>query len=320
MSALVGIDEVTSLSRTYILPTVVDQIYATNALFWRLNSSNKKQVLGGYQIEVPMMYAEFSNGGPYQGYDVLDVAPNDTVKNGKWDWKQHYVPVTIDGLTMAKFNTPEAVVSILSLKWEQARMQMASNLGTGLYSDTLANTKEIDGLKGAIDAGGVATSYAGLVRSSNTWLNSQVDTSTATMTLSALRTQMGLCTIGGHTPSIILSRTEQYNRLWALMVSNQRFGTSDDNLTGAGFTNIAFDNVPWVVDSKVFDGPNTSNSAVLFLNEDTIQLATVADTDFYMDDFAKPVNQDAMVGALRWYGNLLVLCPQVSGKMTNISA
>lgn len=320
MSALVGLDEVTSLSRTYILPTIVDQIYASNALFWRLNAANKKSISGGYQFEVPFMYSELSNGGPYQGYDVLDVAPNDTVKNGKWDIKQHYVPVTIDGLSMAKFNTPEAAVSILSLKWEQARMQMASNLGTGLYSDTTTNTKEIDGLKGAVDAGSVATSYAGLVRSSNTFLNSQVDSSTATMTLSSLRTMVGNCTFGGHTPSIIMSRTEQYNRLWALMVSNQRYTGRDETLTTAGFTNIAFDNIPWVLDSKVFDGPNTSNSAILFLNEDTINLVNVASTDFYMDDFAKPVNQDAMVGMLRWYGNLMVLCPQVQGKMTNVSA
>lgn len=320
MAALVGVDEVTALSRRHILPTIVDQIYASNALFWRLNGANKRAISGGYHIEVPFMYQEFSNGGPYQGYDLLDVAPNDTVKNGKFDIRQHYVPVTIDGLTLAKFNTAEAAVSILNMKWEQARMQMASNLGTGIYSDTTTNTKEIDGLKGAVDAGSVATSYAGLVRSSNTWLNSQVDSSTATLTLSALRSMVGNLTIGGHTPSIILSRVEQYNRFWALGISNQRYQASDSTLLQAGFANLTFDNIPWVLDSKVFDGPNTSNSAILFLNEDTISLFSIANTDFYMEDFAKPVNQDAMVGMLKWYGNLMVLAPQLSGKMTAVAA
>ena len=103
-----------------------------------------------------------------QGDDLLDVAPNDTIKNGAWDIKQQYVPVTVDGLTLAKCNTTEAVANLLTIQWEQARMQMANNIGTGIYSDVVTDAKQIDGLKGAVDAGGVATSYAGLVRASNT--------------------------------------------------------------------------------------------------------------------------------------------------------
>lgn len=320
MPTLIGTNAVNSLSRRHILPVIVDQVYNTNALFWRLNQANKKYISGGVHVEVPMMYAELTNGGPYQGYDLLDVAPNDTIKNGGWDIKQHYVPVTVDGLTLAKCNTPEAVVNLLKVQWEQARMQMASNLGDGLYSDTVTNTKEIDGLKGAVDAGSVATSYAGLVRSTNTWLNSQVDSSTATLTMASLRTMVSNCTVGGHSPTIILSRKEQYNRLWKLMQDQQRFITPDQTMTNAGFQNISFDGIPWVLDSKVFDGPSASNSAILFLNEDVIQLACFSNTDFMMEDFQKPINQDAMTGRLTWYGNLMVLNTQVQGKMTNVSA
>lgn len=319
MPTLIGTNAVNSLSRRYILPVIVDQVYGTNALFWRLNQANKKYISGGTHVEVPFMYSELSNGGPYQGYDLLDVAPNDTIKNGGWDIKQQYVPVTIDGLTLAKCNSEDAVVNLLKVQWEQARMQMASNLGTGLYSDG-SNAKQIDGLESAVDDGSVAASYAGLTRASNTFLNSQVDSSTATLTLSALRSMVSDCTKGGHSPSIILSRKEQYDRLWALLIANQRYASSDETLTNAGFKNLAFDHIPWVLDDKVFDGPNTSNSAILFLNEDVIQLATFANTDFFMEDFQKPVNQDAMTGKLLWYGNLMVLNTQVQGVMTNVSA
>src|SRR6478735_10588738 len=115
MPTLIGTNAVTSLSRRHILPVIVDQVYGTNALYWRLNQANKKYISGGTQVEVPFMYSEFTNGGPYQGYDLLDVAPNDTVKNGGWDIKQHYVPVTVDGLTLAKCNTPDAVVNLLTV-------------------------------------------------------------------------------------------------------------------------------------------------------------------------------------------------------------
>jgi hypothetical protein len=320
MPTLIGTNAVNSLSERYVLPVIVDQIYNGNALFWRLNQANKKAIQGGTHVEAPMMYAEFTNGGPYQGYDLLDIAPNDTVKNGGWDIKQYYVPVTVDGLTLTKANSPDAVVNLLKLQWEQARMQMASNLGDGLYSDGVTNAKEIFGLKGAVDAGGVATSYAGLVRAQNTWLNSQVDSTTATLTLTAARSMVSSCTRGGHSPSLILSRKEQYDRMWALLIANQRYASDNETLTNAGFANLAFDHIPWVIDDKVFDGPNASNSAILFLNEDVIQLAIFGNTDFTMEDFQKPVNQNAMVGKLYWDGELMVLNTQVQGKMTNVSA
>jgi hypothetical protein len=323
MPTLIGTNTVTSISRTHILPEVTDVIYPTNAVFFRLNQANKKMITGGIHVEAPFMYQQFANGGPYQGYDLLDVAPNDTIKNGGWDIKQQYVPVTVDGLTLARCNTPEAVVNLLSLLWEQAAMQLANNLGTGLWSDIVTDPKQIDGLKGTVDQGSVATSYAGLTRSSNTWLNSILDSSTATLTLASLRTMMGNCTIGGHAPTIIVSRQEQYNRFWSLLVANQRFvtgpGSYDEQLGTAGFTNLLFDNVPWIIDSKCFNGANASNSAIVFLNEEVLRLAIFSDTDFYMEDFQKPVNQDAMVGKLLWYGNLLNLNPQLSGKMTAVT-
>lgn len=320
-ATVVGTDVVTSLSRRFILPTIIDQIYGTNALFWRLNSAGKKRYIqGGTHVEVPFMYAEFSNGGPFQGYDLLDTAPNDTVKNGVFEMKQHHVPVSIDDRTLVRFNSPDSAFSGLSFLWEQARMQLASNIGTGLYSDAVTNPKQISGLQGAVDAGGVATTYAGLTRASNTYLNSQVDSTTATLTLSALNTWQSSFEKGGYTNTLILSRKEQYNRLWALLIANQRYEARDETLTNAGFTNLLFNNVPWVKDDKVFDGPNASNSAIVGLCEDVIELAIFGNTDFAMEDFRKPTNQMAMVGFLLCYLELMVLAPRVQGKMTNVSA
>lgn len=324
MPTLIGTNTVSSISRTHILPDIVDTIYPTNALFFRLNESNKKAISGGMHVEQPFIVSKLANGGFYQGYDILDTAPNDTVLNGGWDIKQAYVPVTVDTRTLARCNTPEAVVNLLTLLWAQARMDLADKLGTGLYSDIVTNAKVIDGLKGTVDDGTVSTSYAGLLRATFPFLNAQRDASTATLTLASLRSMVSNCTTGGHAPTIILSRKEQYNRLWSLLVANQRYVSgptaSDTQLAQAGFTNLLFDNIPWVIDSKVFDGPNTSNSAILFLNEDSLQILTFSDTDFEMEDFRKPTNQDAMVGFLKWFGNLICTNPQVNGIMTNVSA
>ena len=109
MATPIGTNEVNSISRRYIYPTLVDNVYRSNLMFFRLNARNKKILQGGYQIEVPLVYAKFAAGGWYQGFDVLDVSPSDTVKNAAFDWKQAYTPVSVDGLTLIRTDSPEAI-------------------------------------------------------------------------------------------------------------------------------------------------------------------------------------------------------------------
>lgn len=324
MATPIGTNTLNAVSRHYILPEVTDNVYRSNPFIFRLISARKRLVQGGTQIEVPLMYGRFSAGGPYRGFDQLTVTPSDTVKNGALDWKQHYVPMAIDGLSLIKANSAEAVANIIRLQADQAQMEMAENLATGVFSDAVTNAKEIDGLKGAVDDGTVATTYAGLLRSSNTWWKSKMDTTTATLTLPALQSLFGNTTEGGKAPTLIASRQEQYNRYWALNVINQTFPTmqsgSDEQLASAGFTNGMFNNVPWLIDSHMFDGPNASNSAITFLNEDFFYWVVSERGDFAMEDWQKPPDQDAYVSMLLFAGNLMLTNDARHGKMTNVSA
>lgn len=307
-----------------MLPELTDNVYRSIPFLFRLIAAKKRLVQGGTQIEVPLMYARFSNGGPYRGYDQLTITPQDTVKNAAYDWKQQSVGMAIDGLTLIKANSPEAIANIIRLQADQAQMEMAENLATGIYSDAVTDAKQIDGLKGAVDDGTVATTYAGLLRSSNTWWKSKMDTTSATLTLSVLQSMFGNTTEGGRAPTVILSRQEQYNRYWALNVINQNFPVQpaghDEQLASAGFTNGMFNNVPWLIDSHVFDGPNSSNSAILMLNEDFFYWVVAERGDFAMEDWVKPSDQDAYSTHMLWAGNLVLTNDARQGKLTNISA
>ena len=87
MATPIGTNEINSISRRYIYPTLVDNVYRSNLMFFRLNARNKKMLQGGYQIEIPLVYTRFAAGGFYQGFDMLDISPSDTVKNAAFDWK-----------------------------------------------------------------------------------------------------------------------------------------------------------------------------------------------------------------------------------------
>lgn len=325
MATPIGTNVVTSIARRYILPEIVDTIYDSNPLFYRMNAANKRIVQGGTQIEVPFMYKRFNSGGPYQGYQQLNVVPSDTVKNGAFDWKQHYVPVTVDGLTLIKTDSPEAIANFISMYFQQAEEEMAENLGYGLWSDGTTDPIEIDGLEGAVDDSTVLTTYGGLARSSHSWLNAKVDAATGTLTMSALQTLYGRTSSGGRHPTLIASRQEQYNRYWVLTQAEQMYdvgvGGHDQQLASAGWTNLLFNQTPWLVDSHVPDGDvNSSNSGIYMLNEEYFTFCVSPRADFYLEDFQKPIDQDAMVAKLLWAGNFICRNPQRQGKLVHVTA
>lgn len=318
MATPIGTNEINSISRRYIHPQLVDNVYRSNPMFFRLNAMNKKMLQGGLQIEVPLVYTRFAAGGFYQGYDLLDVTPSDTVKNAAFDWKQAYVPVSVDGLTLIRADSPEAIVNFLTFYFENAQTELAEILGTGVWSDVVTNNKVIDGLKGAVDDGTVATTYGGLSRTTNTWWKSQIDSGTATLTLLSMRTMMGNTSEGGRHPTLLVGTQLNYNRFWNLTQPSQAFpvqpGGHDEQLAQAGFSNLLFDGVPFVVDSHV------PANHIFFLNEDYVYLFVNPRADFNMKEFREPVNQDAMTSLILWAGNVVLSNCARQGKMTAVTA
>ena len=268
----------------------------------------KKMVQGGLQVEVPLMYRGFAAGGYYQGFDLLDVSPSDTVLNAAFDWKQAYVPVSVDGLTLIRADSPEQVVNFLSVYFEQAGMQLAEILGTGIWSSG-TNTKSIDGIPLAVDTGTVTgvNVYGGINRSTSTFWAGQID-STTTISLTALQTGFGNATQGGRHPTIIITTQAIYNRYWGLNTSGQAFPVQptghDEQLAQSGFSNLLFNGVPFLVDSHV-----PANN-LFMLNEDYWFLYVNPRADFNMKEFREPVNQDAMTSQVLWAGNLVCANPQ----------
>lgn len=330
MPTAIGANTLTSVSRQFVMPTIPDAVYNSNVFLYRLLKANKRMVQGGTQIEVPHLYKRFNTGGTYRGFEVLNTAPQDTVKSLVFDWKQYYQTVAVDGLTLIKNDSPDSIASIITLNTQQAYMEMAEDLATDLFNDGLTDIKAINGFRGAVGNGSVGdTNYGGINRTSETWNNSVVDASTSTMTYGALQTWFSNGQVGGHHYTLIASRADQYNRYIALhtaagsgySVQQTRSPLGhDEMLASAGFTNALFNNVPWVVDSHVDDGPNTSNSRIYGFNENVISLVVSPRADFHMEDFQRPVNQDAFVSTLLWAGNIVSMNNRLHGVLTNISA
>lgn len=333
MAVAIGTNTVTAIARHFILPTITDQIYRSNVLLYRLMANNKKTIQGGTQIEVPLLFSRFANGGSYRGLDPFNTTPSDTIRNAAFDWKQYYVTWSIDGLTMIKVDSPQAVANLLTLQSQQAYMEMAENLAAGLFADGTGNGgKDLDGFGAVL---GTANTYGGLSRTTNTWWQPTITGGSGAgtaMTMNGLQGSFGNLTIGGQHPTLILSRQDQYNRYWALnstgnyQIQYQRAPVgSDELLASAGFTNLLFNNVPWVVDSHVSDSSTINvngltNSLIMMLNENVLAWAVSPRADFYLKPFQEPVNQDGMVAALMFAGNLVTMNSALQGATANYTS
>lgn len=318
MATPIGTNEINSISRRYIYPTLVDNVYRSNLMFFRLNSRNKKVLQGGLQIELPLVWTRFAAGGWYSGFDLLDVSPSDTVKNAAFDWKFAYVPVSVDGGTLIRADSPEAVVNFLSFYFENAQTELAEILGQGVWSNVVSNNKMVDGLVGAIDDGTTAATYGGLSRASNTFWKSNLTSITPPLSLTTMQTMFGSCVEGARHPTILVTTQAVYNLYWALSTGGQAFpvqpGGHDEQLAQNGFTQLVFNNVPMVIDS------HCPAANIFYLNEDYIYLYVNPRADFNMRDFREPVNQDAMTSLILWAGNVCVSNCARQGKLTNVTS
>lgn len=322
MATPVGADQLTSLSRRYILPDIVDQVYGSNGLFMRWNQGRRREIDGGYQIEVPVVHQQYTTGGPIAEWGIQTITPQDNVINAAWDWKQHEKSVAISSLRLTKAASPEAKFNLLKETFEEAEMSLADDMGVGLMSNG-SDPREIDGLEIAVDSTGT---YAGLLRSNWGFWAANEDATTATLTTAALRSMFANCKNGGRNVTVIVSEVGQWSRYLALGEASQTFpvgsGGHDPQLYSAGFTNGYFMNVPWMEDSHTFDGPNASNSAILCLNEFYIDLGVNPGMDFVVYPFiqAGAGTQLGWTASMEWQGNLINRGPQFSGKLTNVSA
>lgn len=318
--ATLGADTVTAISRRYIIPRIVDNVYGSNPLFFRWWRANKVTQQGGVNIQQPLMYKRMNGGGWYKGYQLLTISPSTTVQNATFTWKQAYQSVTVDGLTLLRADSPIAIADYLAVMFKQAEMQLADTLGAGLWSNG-ATGKVITGTVLAVDNGTVASSYGGIAHSGNSWWNAQLDTSTTTLTLKSMQTLWGKCQSGGRAPTIIFGTQTVYNWYWGLNYSYQQFPVQPQGhttqLAQAGFTNLLFNGAPFLVDSHIGTGTGESTEGKLFfLNEDYWTLIVATRAQFKIEDFQTPVNQDAMTSKLLWAGNLV--CSNISrqGKFT----
>jgi hypothetical protein len=301
-------NQVNAITTKFYIPKIADAIFDTNPT---LNRSKKKGWYktfdGGETIMAPLNYAT-EGGGWFDGYDTLTTYGVDNISAAEYTLKQLEVPVAISRKEELQNSGKAQIVSLVESKMKIAEKTLADKLGTGIFSAS-TNSKSIVGLGTIL---GTSNTVGGISQTTYSWWQSQLDSTTTTLTLGAMQTLFQLCTFDNEQPSVGLSTRTIYNKLYALLTPQQRF--VDTETASAGFTSIMFNGIPILVDS------HQATAALSFINESNLFLYVHSKENMRFEEFQKPINQAVSVGRIYWAGALCSTNNRTHGGFTAITA
>lgn len=289
-----GTDGLLSSTIDHYMPTFEDNIFSSKPLLWALKNGGRVKDFTGTAIVVPLLYAEAANHGVYEDDDVFATAANTGLGSARYEFRQYYGLVHFTGIELAKNSGREAIISLLEARMQQLEMTVAENLNELLWTGT-DTSKQWLGVQTAV--GTAANTVGEIAKGSYAWWNSTINSSSAALSLSTMRTLYNSASEGNDHPTNVFTTMEGFESYEDLIDDNARF--LDPTMADAGFQNLMFKGAPITFDTYVPDGD------MYFLNMKYITLAKLNGVWFSPSEFLRPTNADVIYKHIRCYGNLV---------------
>jgi len=301
-------DEIDAHVRDKYIPVLQDQFYYSFALMVQLMAKSKVVYDSGDKVAQPVLFGDLPNGW-YTGLDTFDISSIETTTLAKWDWKQLYANVTIDGTTELKVEGDEKILSIVETKMENAQKTMSRAFSQALYADQGANA-----IEPLVDAIATTGTYGEISKGDYSWWRGQVNSTGGAFDMSMLQAEYGDCCDGAIHPDLIITTQDIFDKIWARVQPQQR-GNLDNTpaLAKVGFTGISFNQATIIVD-------NYCNSGYIYLlNTDFWKMVVHKKRNMYWTPPKVPLNQDAFVRQVLWAGALACVAPRYNGYISSVT-
>lgn len=286
---------------------VVDNVTKHNGLLTLMKERGniKTDAAGGYEIQIPLSYAENSTYQRFSGYDTLNIGASDVLSSAKYDWSQVAIHVTASGREVKMNNSQERMINLVKSRINVAFDTAANNMSIDLYSDG-ALSNQIGGLSHMITADGTGT-VGGIVAGTYTfWKNKFGEIGTDATVFANVRNAMGLQWLatnrGTDKPDLIVATHDLYSVYENGLQDNQRYG--DAKMGALGFEALKYKSAPIIFDDNTNFG--TTSELMYFLNTKYLYLMEHPDARWTEDDEKVPINQDAVVVPIYWMGGACV--------------
>lgn len=315
-----SIDSLTAVTRDKFIPVLVDNIFNSNILTFKM-LQNSEPTASGNKVLQPIEYAKSGAKGFYNGYDVLDTSPQELFTDASYDWVQCHASITYSGREEALNSGAERVIDLISAKVKNAEKSLKDLFGTQLYGSEDGTGSGFLGLQHIIN---VDRSLGGIDSTTYTWWDGNVKNAYKTGTTKysyaelvgaiqkEIREMYGKCSIDNDKPDVIVTTQVIFDAYEESLQAQKRFGASSSSLADAGFDNLLYRGTPIVVDDHCPDG------MMFFLNTKYLKFRHHASRNFAFQGFNKPVNQDASVAHIYWLGALTASNPRMLGRLDQL--
>jgi hypothetical protein len=307
------LDELFATTFPKVRATLADQITKTTPLLAALDSKAKVTEDGGLTIRRPLMFDLNDTVSSYDGYDPIDVTPQDGFGYAEYSWKQYAGSVTIDGRTEALNEGSARIIAILEAKMEQLRVSTQQAWDLMLWGDGTGNgSKNFLGLQAIIGNTGV---LGGIDSATETWWQSRVVASAISLAttagIKALNSVLNSLKIVSSRPDFEFTTQANFESYEALAVPNITF--TDMSMAELGFEAVSHKG------SQLMYHDNVPTNRWYFINSDHLEFVQKDNRWLKLLPFRQPVNQDAKTALVVSMGNLITDQRRAHGVCTNVT-
>jgi hypothetical protein len=322
MGANTSFTEIAALTyRHFKNDYLTDNVSNHTALHERLTKKGKVDLVsGGWEIQVPLDYAENGTYQRYSGYDTLNIQASEVFTAANFAWKQIAINVVANGLEIRQNSGKEGMIKLVKNKLKNAMRTAGNNFSLDIYSDGTA-TNQINGLQALVSNAGTGT-VGGIVSGTYTFWKNKVQSAATPLqggsaivpsatTIESLMLPLWLAlTRNNDNPDLIVMDDTYFTYFETSQTSIKRY--TNDKKADAGFVSLKYKNADVVYDSLAGGMPDQTG---YFLNTEYLGLTAHRDANWTEVPEKSSVNQDAQVLPIIWQGNMTVSNRSLQGVM-----
>jgi len=313
-----GPGNVTSLLTTTMenrdIKDIQDGVFNDLVLINHLVKKNAVRRVGGATILVPIRSSKNSTANEYDGFEMIDVTPQEELVAAQFDWKQYAASISVSGREERIQNQGQwAALDLVQSKIKGAEDSLKDAIETDLFASSQVSdciTTLVTGIDATSSVGDINSTTYSFWQATNT-----TSGSFASQGLSDMRTTWN--TLEQKAPSaptdLIITTSTVYNYYEAALQAQQRYMASE-RTGNASFDSLMFRSAPVKYDAACTSG------GMYFLNSKAMELCIHSGTDFILRDWVNPANQDAKVALFMVGLELVIKNRRKLGKMLSITA
>lgn len=305
-----------------------DLVSNSNAILAMMKQKGGWKTFSGPTIRERLLYAESGTYTRYSGYDFLNPVPVELFNDAEFTPKLAAVSVTLSGEEILKNAGTNQLMDVMSEHIDAAERELQDRFVEDLHSNgTLSN--QIGGLQVAVPTVNNTGVYGGIDRASVAlWRTGSYDATSdfgAATSAANIHDQYTRVLInhtrGKNGPNMIAADAIHYRLFQAALVAIQRV-TKEGKMSTLGFPSLAFAGAGYELDVVLEGGIGTAmpanTSYFLKVGEDGLRFRYHPDRNFVaFGGKQRPINQDAVVQHIGFYGNLTMANPLFQAKLTD---